>query len=112
MITNFRFGLFAEYFVMVWYMLRFYNVIAHRKRNFAGEIDIICQRARSLVFIEVKARSSKFDDVLCTPYQQNRIRRTAEVFLQNNPKYQNFDMRFDLVVIRPYKLPEIIENAW
>lgn len=112
MITNFKFGLLAEYFVMMLYMMRFYSIIAHRNRNFAGEIDIICQRAKSLVFIEVKARSSPFDDVLCTEYQQNRIKRTAEIFLQQHPRYQGFNMRFDLVVIRSYKWPQIIQNAW
>ena len=64
MITRFRFKLFTEYFVMALYILRFHNVIARRKRNFAGEIDIICQKAKDLVFIEAKARSSDLDDVL------------------------------------------------
>jgi len=112
MITNFRFGILAEHFVMLLYIVRFYSILRYRMRNFAGEIDIICQRGRSLVFVEVKARRSYFDDVLCTEFQQARIKHAAEVFLQNNPKYNGFDIRFDLVIIRPYKLPQIIKNAW
>ena len=112
MLTTFKFGLFAEYLVMLLYILRFYNIIGHRKRNFAGEIDIICQRAKVIVFIEVKARGNDLDDVLCGKYQQDRIRRSAEVFMQRNPKYHGFDMRFDLVLIRPYRWPLLIKNAW
>ncbi len=93
-------------------MMRLYSILAHRQRNFTGEVDIIATRAKSLVFIEVKARSSNFDDVLCNTYQQNRIKRTAEVCLQNHQKYQNFNMLFDLIIIRPYKLPQVIRNAW
>lgn len=112
MLTTFRFGLFAEYLVMLLYTLRFYSVIGHRKRNIAGEIDVICQRGKVIVFIEVKARGSNLDDILCNKYQQDRIRRSAEVFMQRNPKYTGFDMRFDLVLIRPYKWPMVIKNAW
>lgn len=112
MITAFKFGLFAEYLVMFLYILRFYNVIGHRKRNIAGEIDIICQRGKSVVFIEVKARGNDLDDVLCGKHQQDRIRRAAEIFMQRNPRYNGFDMRFDLVLIKPYRMPLVIKNAW
>jgi len=44
--------------------------------------------------------------------QQNRIRRSAELFLSHNNQYNGWDIRFDLVFIRPYKLPVIIKNAW
>jgi len=112
MLTNFKFGLLAEYLVMLIYRARFYSVLAHRNRNHAGEVDIICQRGRLIVFIEVKARGDEIDDILCTSKQQDRIRRSAEVFVQRNRKYHGFDMRFDLVVVRPYQWPQIIQNAW
>jgi putative endonuclease len=44
--------------------------------------------------------------------QQNRIRRSAELFLSHNDKYNGCEVRFDLVFIQPYKLPVIIKNAW
>jgi putative endonuclease len=112
MITNFRFGVLAEYFVMLLYQLQFYSILHHRMRNIAGEIDLICQRGKLLVFVEVKARSSNFDDILCTNAQQQRIRRAAEIFIQRNTKYSQYQIRFDLVIIRPYKFPKIIKNAW
>ena len=110
--SNFKFGLLSEYLVMLLYIFQCCSIIGHRVRNFAGEIDVICQRAKLLIFVEVKARSSTFDDVILKKQQQDRVRRAAEVFLQHNPKYNGFNMRFDLVIVRPYKLPQIIKNAF
>lgn len=93
MVTNFRFGILAEYFVMFMYNIQFYSVLHHRMRNIAGEIDLVCQKGKLLVFIEVKARSSKFDDILCTTSQQKRIRRAAEIFIQKNTKYIHYKIK-------------------
>jgi putative endonuclease len=97
---------------MLIYSFKFYSVLKHRMRNCAGEIDIICQRGKHLVFVEVKARKDKVDDILCTSFQQNKIRKAAEIYLASNPKYRDFDLRFDLVVVRPWQWPQIIKNAW
>ena len=60
----------------------------------------------------MKARTSNLDDRFVSRNQQLRITKAAEIFLKLNPKYQKFQVRFDLVVIRPFKLPLIIKNAW
>jgi len=107
-----HFGLIAEYIAIFIYKLKFYQILHHRKRNFAGEIDLVALRGKQLVFIEVKARSSDIDEIILSFKQQSRIKKAAELFLGQNLKYQNYDVRFDLVIIRPYKLPVIIKNAW
>lgn len=106
-----RFGLLAEYLVIFIYKLGFYQILQHRMRNYAGEIDIIALRGKRVVFIEVKARSSDLDDRLVSFKQQKRIVRAAELFLSTNPKYRNYEIRFDVAIIKPYKLPVIIKNA-
>lgn len=106
------FGLFAEYAAILLYSLKLYNILHHRMRNFGGEIDIVAKRKETIVFIEVKARSSDLDDRFVSLNQQKRIKRAAEIFLKNNPKYHRFNVRFDLVIIKPYKLPFVIKNAW
>lgn len=107
-----KLGLCAEYLAMLVYKIKFYNIIHHRKKNFVGEIDIVACRGKQLIFIEVKARKGDITENIVSKNQQNRIRRSAELFLSHNSKYNGYDVRFDLVFIRPYKWPVIIENAW
>jgi putative endonuclease len=109
---SYRLGLFAEYLAMLIYKVKFYNIVHHRKKNFVGEIDIIACKGRQLVFIEVKARKNNITENIVSQSQQNRIKRSAELFLSYNHKYDGYDIRFDLVFIQPYKWPIIIKNAW
>jgi putative endonuclease len=106
------FGLVAEYLAIIIYSSKFYKILHHRKRYYVGEVDIIAARGQQFVFIEVKARCSDIDDKILSTTQQRRIKRAASIFLSNNPKYQNYLIRFDLVIIKPYSLPIIIDNAW
>jgi len=63
-----------------------------------GEIDIIMLDKKTLVFIEVRFRKNMlFGGGLesITPSKQTKLRRTAELFLQQNKHYEN--ARFDVV---------------
>ncbi len=70
-------------------------------KNFScrqGEIDIIMLDKTTLVFIEVRFRkNSNFGGGLesVTPAKQLKLRRTAELYLQQNSQYKN--ARFDVV---------------
>jgi putative endonuclease len=105
------FGLLGEYIAIIIYKVKLYQILYHQKRYYTGEIDIVALRGHQIVFIEVKSRRSHDNNVLSIK-QQIRIKNSAKAFLSYNPKYQNYDVRFDLVIIRPYTFPTIIENAW
>ena len=63
-----------------------------------GEIDLIMLDKSMLVFVEVRLRNNNtFGGGLesVTPAKQNRLRRTAELYLQQNVRYKN--ARFDVV---------------
>jgi len=63
-----------------------------------GEIDIIMLDKKILVFVEVRYRKNNtFGGALesVTPSKQNKLRKTAELYLQKNTQYQN--ARFDVV---------------
>lgn len=105
-------GIIAEILVAVIYFLKFYRILAWRYKIKSGEIDLICKKGKRLVFVEVKARSSDIDDNFFGPNQKRRIQNTAIIFMQRYPKYQSYDYRFDLVVVRPWAFPAIYENAW
>lgn len=74
-------------------------------RNFAcklGEIDLVMLHNNTLVFIEVRFRSSDhFGSAASTinRQKQQKIRKTAAFYLQKHPKYRFRTCRFDAVTI-------------
>jgi putative endonuclease len=77
------------------------------ERNFrakAGEIDIIAQDGTQLVFVEVRARNNRYYDSAAGSVdsrKQQRIVRTAQLFLQRRPQCANMPCRFDVVAFEP-----------
>ncbi len=91
------------------------------ERNFrarCGEIDLVMQDRRSLVFVEVRYRKhdshgGAADSV--TPYKQNKLIKTALYYLQRHPQLAEQPCRFDVIAIRlNNNKPAIdwIENAF
>ncbi|MBA2629037.1 MAG: YraN family protein [Rickettsiaceae bacterium] len=109
---RYNLGILAEYCVLIYYLIRLYQPLHHRYKSYGGEIDLIMKRGNQLVFIEVKARKLGLHDGIVSANQQQRITRTAELFITKHPQYNRYNMRFDLVVVKPYRLPRIIKNAW
>ncbi|PCJ29046.1 MAG: hypothetical protein COA94_02740 [Rickettsiales bacterium] len=109
---SFRLGIFAEYIAMLLYAVRFYGILHHRMKTYVGEVDLVIARGRQLVFVEVKARKNGICEGIVSSSQQNRITKAAELFISRNSRFAGYDVRFDLVVIEPYKWPVIIQNAW
>ena len=87
-------------------------------RNFrakTGEIDLITLEPDCLVFVEVKARSHPaFGGAAVTVdrRKQQRILRTAQVFLQRNPQYAHLPCRFDVLAFEPPQSPDAQEIRW
>lgn len=106
------FGLVAEYIVMISYLCRFYIILAHRYKSKVGEIDFIAKRGNTIIFTEVKARKSGIAEGVVSELQQQRVRRTAELFLLRNKQYATCDVRFDLVVVNQYGKLLRIKNAF
>jgi putative endonuclease len=100
---RYNLGILAEYCVLIYYLIRLYQPLHHRYKSYVGEIDLI---------IEVKARKHGLHDGIVSDNQQQRITRTAELFITKHQQYNRYNMRFDLVVVKPYRLPRIIKNAW
>lgn len=110
-------GKFAEFMALQYLRLKGYSLVSCNyvtgRGTGAGEVDIIVKNQSTLVFIEVKKRKDiSTASYAIQPKQQQRIRRAAEVFLAHHPEYQDFDIRFDAVLIElPFKI-EHIENAF
>ncbi len=78
-----------------------------------GEIDIVARRRGVLIFVEVKARERLDDaaEAVIVP-QQRRIIAAAEAWLATHPRYAEFDMRFDVVLVAPKSIPRHIQAAF
>lgn len=106
-------GRFAEKLAAWALRLKGFRVLAERYRTPLGEIDLVLRRRSLLVFAEVKARGS-FDQALhaLRPQQRQRLTRAAEAYLKDHPFHAACAIRFDLIAVRPWRLPRQIEDAW
>ena len=97
-----------------WYLrLRGYRVLARRFKTPVGEIDLIARRASVIAFIEVKARSTEAAALeSVSARQRQRIARAALVFLQKRPELGAHDLRFDVMLVTPGRLPHHLVDAW
>lgn len=77
-----------------------FSVVALNYRSRFGEIDIIAQNRKFLVFVEVKTRkSAKFAQAaeFVDQHKQERLRTTAELYLAENPT--GLQPRFDVIEV-------------
>lgn len=93
-----------------------YNIIANNYKNTIGEIDIIAQWNNTIVFVEVKGRTSRAfgDPFEAINYQkQRKIRQVATVYLKSKGKL-NSPCRFDAIAVLGDTDADIrhIENAF
>jgi putative endonuclease len=111
-IAAFRLGLSAESRAAILLIAKGYRILARRWKTPFGEIDIVARRRGTLVFVEVKARE-RADDAAeaVTGRNQRRIIAAAELWLARNPADAQRDIRFDVVLVTPGKIPEHIASA-
>ena len=78
-----------------------------------GEIDIVARRGGVLAVVEVKGRGDLVTaaDSL-SAHQRRRITRAAEAFVKARPGCAALDLRFDLMLVRPWGLPRHLAGAW
>jgi putative endonuclease len=81
---------------------RGFKLIQKNFRTKVGEIDLIMKQKSCLVFIEVRYRKNQdFGGAAAsiTASKQTRIRKTALIFLQQNPGLDYKECRFDVIAI-------------
>lgn len=80
---------------------RGYRIVERNYRSRLGEIDLVCQDGDTIVFVEIKTRTS---DLFGRPVEavnrrkQARLRRLAEEYLINN-NLEHRPVRFDVLSI-------------
>lgn len=102
----------AEWWAALYLTMHGYRIIERRFKVHAGEIDLIARKGRRIAFIEVKMRADREScEASITPKLRARVRRAAEIWLSRNAAYQEFDLGFDVIFIRPRKWPVYLKDS-
>ena len=117
--SRIKIGKIGEALASEHFEARGYEIRARNYRTRSGEIDLIVQRGKRIVFVEVKTRrSSKFGipQAAVTPTKQKQISKIALNYLQKH-NLLDAPCQFDVVaVVLSWKLELIklhhIENAF
>jgi putative endonuclease len=95
-----------------WLWLRGWRILDRRVRTPAGEVDLVMRKGNLVAFVEVKTRATGLE--LDFAIDERRLRRVAAAAEFLMPRYAGpgDDIRVDVILIAPGKLPRHIENAW
>ncbi len=112
-IVAFRRGLSAESRAAMLLIAKGYRSAARRWKTPLGEIDIIARRRGALVFVEVKARErADAAAAAVTERAKRRVIAAAELWLARNPDDAGREIRFDVMLVAPGRIPQHIVNAF
>jgi putative endonuclease len=98
----------------LWHLrLRGWRILARRFRVPSGEVDLIARRGKVLAAIEVKARDSlALAAEAVGPRQRRRVARALDHFVARHPELARLDLRYDVMLVLPGRLPRHIADAW
>lgn len=107
-----RRGRRAEQFAAWWLRLQGWRILGSRVRTPVGEIDLVARRGRTIAFIEVKARDD--DEGLALAIDRRRLTRVASAANALAPRFarNGEDIRIDVMLIAPRRLPRHLKNVW
>ncbi|HZB93993.1 MAG TPA: YraN family protein [Stellaceae bacterium] len=109
----FRRGQVAE-LICLWHLrLRGWRILARRFRVPSGEVDLIARRGAVLAAIEVKARDSlALAAEAVGPRQRRRVARALDHFVALRPELARLNLRYDVMLVTPGRLPRHLADAW
>jgi putative endonuclease len=115
MTKNYRraLGQWGETAALEYLVNKGYHIIGRNIRTVYGEIDLLAKEKNTLVFVEVKTRTTGefgLPEEAITRQKQAHMIHSAQAFLQDNGKEEG-DWRIDVISIRKLpgdQFPEII----
>ncbi len=96
-----------------WYLrAKGWRILGQRVRTLVGEIDIVARRGRTVAFVEVKARATTAE--LDFAIDTHRLKRVAAAANALTARYasKGEDVRIDVILIAPRRLPRHVTNVW
>ena len=112
-IRAYRLGHAAEAAAALLLLAKGYRLLARRYRTPLGEIDLIVRRGRTIAFVEVKARANLAAALESVGRgAERRIVGAADLWLARHPGAAGLDLRYDMVLILPWRLPRHLPDAF
>ena len=109
----YRHGHLAEAAAAALLMAKGYRLLSRRYKTPLGEIDLIARRGRVVAFVEVKARATRREALESVGrMSEKRIADAADLWLAKHPDAARFDLRFDMVLVTPWQLPQHLPDAF
>lgn len=107
-----RQGRRGEYIAAWWLRLHGWRIVGRRVKTRRGEIDLIARRGKVLAFVEVKMRGDAAALALAIDdYRLRRVVDAAEALVGRFGKGAE-DIRVDVILVRPWRLPVHLTNVW
>jgi putative endonuclease len=96
---NYFKGIFAEFYVLFFLILKGYRPVKWRMRNIISEIDLIVKKNNVLIAVEIKYRQSHHQGLFSISKQQQvKIRNAFELF-SSKKTYADYEKRFDVCIV-------------
>ena len=106
-------GLAAERLCALRLRLSGWRILARRYETPVGELDIVAKRGALIAFVEVKHRAERRGVLeAITARQRRRIEDAATIFLSRHPNWRKLSLRFDVMVVTPWRWPSHLPDAW
>jgi putative endonuclease len=103
----------GEWLGALWLMAKGYRILGFRLKTPHGEIDLLAQKGRTLVVVEVKLRGTIETALEAVTWRQRqRLRRAAEAFAARRASLRDAAIRLDLMALAPGRWPCHIPDAW
>ena len=95
-----------------WLRLHGWRIVGERVRTRRGEVDLIARRGATIAFVEVKTRGDAAALALAIDeYRLRRVVDAAEALLARYGAGAE-NIRIDVMLIRPWRLPVHLKNVW
>ena len=109
----YRYGHIAEAAAALLLMAKGFRLLARRHKTPLGEIDLIAKRGKRIVFVEVKARPTLREAMNSVgPASERRIIDAADLWLAKHPEAAGLDLRYDMILLAPWRLPRHVADAF
>lgn len=96
----------------LWLRAKGWSILDRRRKTPAGEIDLVARRMGVVAFVEVKWRKQVADLAFAIDeYRLRRVAAAAEAVAHDYVR-DGDDMRIDVILLAPGRLPDHIVNAW